>query len=324
MAQPEQKLIKPTIGIIGAGAIGAFYGGMLARAGHTVHFLVRSDFAAVRDFGWTIDSQVYGLCKVSVVDVYQSIADMPQCDWIFVAAKTTSNRELAPLLSQIAAPGATVVLLQNGFNVEEDVRSFLPPSVHLMGGLCFICVHRQAPGVIVHEAFGRLGIGYHSGPVQTAETVEGLVQRAVGLFAPTTLPVVGLDNLTQARWQKLVWNIPYNGLSVLLKSGTKALMEGTQGQALIKDLMGEVIQAAKACGHELPNAYAEALLQATLAMPDYLPSMYHDFVQGRPLELEALYEAPLQAATAVHLTMPRTKMLLQALRFVEQRDGAAQ
>ena len=159
----EQR--SPRIGIIGAGAIGGYYGMLLARAGLDVHFLLRSDYAVVAEQGLQLDSVVHGQLHLSNLQVYADAASMPTCDWLLVGAKTTSNAELAPLLVQIAAPGAKVVLLQNGLAVEEALRPLLPDSLHLLGGLCFICVHRAAAGQIVHQAYGGINLGYHSGPV---------------------------------------------------------------------------------------------------------------------------------------------------------------
>ncbi|MEB0160621.1 2-dehydropantoate 2-reductase N-terminal domain-containing protein, partial [Pseudomonas sp. AH2 (2023)] len=137
---------KPRIGIIGTGAIGGFYGVMLARAGFDVHFLLRSEFAVVSEKGLTINSAEYGVMTLNPVQAYSSAADMPPCDWLLVSTKTTDNAGLAPLIAQAAAPGAKVLLLQNGLDVEDSLRALLPESLHLLGGLCFICVHRTAPG----------------------------------------------------------------------------------------------------------------------------------------------------------------------------------
>ena len=83
--------------------------------------------------------------------------------------------------------------------------------------------------------------------------------------------------------------------------------------------MQEVVQAAQALGHGMPEQYASKLLAATERMPDYLPSMYHDFAQGRPAELHAIYEAPLAAADAAGFDMPKVRALYQALRFIQAR-----
>ncbi|MOA31769.1 2-dehydropantoate 2-reductase [compost metagenome] len=95
-------------------------------------------------------------------------------------------------------------------------------------------------------------------------------------------------------------------------------MGNAESRALIHAIMLEVIEGAAACGHPLPAGYADKLLAVTDGMPDYLPSMYHDFVLQRPLELEAIYAAPLAAASAAGCELPKMRMLHQALGFLER------
>ena len=310
---------SPRIGIIGSGAIGGFYGLMLARAGFDVHFLLRSEFAAVASQGLQVNSAVHGNLHLDNVQAYQSAADMPPCDWLLIGAKTTSNAELAPLISQAAAPGAKVVLMQNGLAVEDELRPLLPDSLHLLGGLCYICAHRSAPGVVEHQALGSVNLGYHSGPASDADSRLQILEQGSALFQAAGLDSTAMAELNQARWQKLVWNVPYNGLAVLLNSATTALMGNGDSRTLIQAIMQEVVDAASACGYQLPAGFAGKLLAATDRMPDYLPSMYHDFALQRPLELHAIYAAPLAAAAQAGCAMPRTEMLYQTLRFLEQR-----
>lgn len=309
----------PRIGILGSGAIGGFYGLMLARAGFDVHFLLRSEFAAVASQGLQVNSAVHGSLHLDNVQAYQSVSEMPPCDWLLVGAKTTSNAELAPLITQAAAQGAKVVLMQNGLAVEDELRPLLPDSLHLLGGLCYICAHRSAPGVVEHQALGNVNLGYHSGPASDIESRQQILEQGCALFQAAGLDSIGMAELNQARWQKLVWNVPYNGLAVLLGSATTALMGNAESRALIEAIMQEVVDAAGACGYQLPAGFAGKLLTATDRMPDYLPSMYHDFALQRPLELHAIYAAPLAAAAQAGCAMPRTEMLYQTLRFLEQR-----
>ena len=311
----------PRIGIIGTGAIGGFYGMLLARAGHDVHFLLRSEYAAVVERGLQLNSSVHGALHLAPVQAYQDIEDMPQCDWLLVGAKTTANVELAPLIAKAAAPGAKVVLLQNGLAVEDELRPLLGDDLHLLGGLCYICVHRSAPGVIEHQALGAINLAYHSGPADD-EARLALAEEGASLLRSTGLDSAAMRDLAQTRWQKLVWNIPYNGLSVLLDADTRHLMGNADSRALIGDMMQEVVQTAQAQGYTMPENYADKLLAATQRMPDYLPSMYHDFAQGRPAELHAIYEAPLAAADAAGFDMPKVRALYQALRFIQARREA--
>ncbi|WP_285420615.1 putative 2-dehydropantoate 2-reductase [Pseudomonas sp. efr-133-TYG-5] len=311
---------QPVVGIIGTGAIGGFYGLMLARAGCDVHFLLRSEFSAVAEHGLHVDSAVHGQLTLNPVQAYSSAQDMPPCDWLLVGAKTTSNAGLAPSIIQAAKPGAKVLVLQNGLDVEDGLRALLPESLHLLGGLCLICVHRDAPGQITHQALGAVNIGYHSGPASAEAARMAIVEEGAGLFRAAGIDSQAMPNLHQARWQKLVWNIPYNGLSVLLGASTTPLMADADSRALIQALMAEVVQGAKACGHDIPPGYAEYLFMMTEKMPDYWPSMYHDFLHKRPLELEAIYARPLAAARAAGCELPRIEALHRSLAFIDRRN----
>ncbi len=311
---------NPRIGIIGTGAIGGFYGVMLARAGFDVHFLLRSEYDAVAARGLQLNSVVHGAQALFPVQAYRDASEMPPCDWLLVGTKTTSNAALAPVIAQAAAAGAKVVLLQNGLAVEDELRPLLPESLHLLGGLCYICVHRSAPGVIEHQSLGAVNLGYHSGPARDEAERLALAEEGSALFKAAGIDSAAVANLDQARWQKLVWNVPYNGLSVLLDAGTTALMGNPDSRALIQAIMQEVVDGATACGHRIPENFAAKLLASTDRMPDYLPSMYHDAAQKRPLELGAIYEAPLATASAAGFEMPRVRALYQALRFIDARN----
>ncbi|WP_426142835.1 putative 2-dehydropantoate 2-reductase [Pseudomonas sp. DWP3-1-2] len=311
---------RPRIGIIGTGAIGGFYGVMLARAGFDVHFLLRSEFAVVTQRGLRVDSALVGELTLDSVQAYAVAEDMPQCDWLLVGAKATRNAELAPAIARAAAPGARVLVLQNGLGVEDSLRSRLPDSLHLLGGLCFVCVHRTAPGRVAHQAFGAVSLGYHSGPANEVDRL-GWVEEGAGLFRAAGLEAHAMPDLQQARWQKLVWNIPYNGLSALLQASTAPLMADPQSRELIQALMDEVVQGALACGFRLPEGFARHLFAVTQTMPDYRPSMYHDYQQKRPMELEAIYAVPLAAALQSGCDMPRVRMLYQALAFIDAQNS---
>ncbi len=102
----------------------------------------------------------------------------------------------------------------------------------------------------------------------------------------------------------------------LLNAGTAALLADTDSRALIRSIMDEVVAAAAACGFTLPSGLADKLIEGTTQLPDYLPSMYHDHAHRRPLELTALYVAPLAAAEQAGCAMPRTQALYRALSFL--------
>jgi 2-dehydropantoate 2-reductase len=186
--------------------------------------------------------------------------------------------------------------------------------------LCLICVNRVGPGVIAHQALGAINIGYHSGPGTDQAARMAIVEEGARLFRAAGLDSQAMPDLGQARWQKLVWNVPYNGLSVLLGASTTPLMVDDHSRGLIQALMAEVVRGAQACGHEIAPGYAEYLFTMTGKMPDYWPSMYHDYSQRRPLELEAIYARPLARARAAGCELPKIEALYQALAFIDRRN----
>ncbi|MNL32450.1 2-dehydropantoate 2-reductase [compost metagenome] len=181
-------------------------------------------------------------------------------------------------------------------------------------------MHREGPGVVTHQALGAVHVGYHSGPADES-TRTAIVEEGVGLFRTAGVDSQAMANLHQARWQKLVWNIPYNGLSVLLGASTTPLMADADSREMVKALMAEVVQGAIACGHDVPPGYAEHLFMMTEKMPAYWPSMYHDFLHKRPLELQAIYARPLAAAKAAGCEMPRVEALYRSLGFIDRRNA---
>lgn len=311
-------MAKPRIGVIGTGAIGGFYGVMLARAGYDVHFLLRSEYAAVQQNGITVESRVLGELNLSPVQAYQDAADMPACDWLLVGAKSTSNDALAPLIAKAAAPGAKVVLLQNGLGNEDQLRDQLPADLHLIAGLCYVCLYRKGPGVVIHQDNGMIDLAYHSGGAD-AEQQKAIITEGADIFREAGLKAREHANLEAARWQKLVWNAPFNGVSVILNAGTAALLSNTASRQLIRDLMQEVVDAAAACGHTMPEGFPDMLLTATQRMPDYLPSMYHDWLHKRPMELDNLYGQALKLGQAAGQPMPGLRSVLGMLQFIQ--DG---
>lgn len=261
---------------------------------------------------------MHGDLQLNPVQAYCSAVDMPPCDWLLVGTKSTGNAELGPVIGAMAADGAKVLLLQNGLAVEDQLRAVLPDSLHILGGLCFVCVHRTAPGVVAHQAFGAVSIGYHSGPaVDEAERLS-IVEACAQLFRQAGVESHAMPSLQQARWQKLVWNVPFNGLSALLRTSTSRLMNDPASRELVLALMDEVVQGAEACGHALPEGIARHLFTVTESMPDYKPSMHHDLIEKRPLELDAIYTRPLAAALDAGVDMPRVRTLYQALAFIDR------
>ncbi len=296
-------------GVVGTGALGGYYGGVLARAGHDVHFLFRSDYSFVREHGLQIDS-VRGDFRLNPVQAYPKPADMPRCDVVLVCLKTTGNHQLPQLLRQIVHPQILVILMQNGLGLEEDLAAELP-DVYLAGGLAFICSNKIGPGHIHHLDYGKLILGSHN------VSDSSLLPQVVADFQAAGIPVELAPDLRQARWQKLVWNVPFNGMTVVLNTTTDRLMASDDTRELSRQLMLEVIRGANACGVPLKETLAQQMIEMTVKMKPYAPSMKLDYDHRRPMEIEYIYSRPVQTAREAGFEMRQVAMLEKQLRFIQ-------
>jgi 2-dehydropantoate 2-reductase len=296
--------------VVGTGALGGFYGGNLARAGKEVHFLFRSDFEHVRENGLQVDS-IHGDFHLSEVKAYHSYSEMPVCDVILVCLKTTGNHLLPEMIQPLLHSKSVVVLVQNGLGLEEELAAALP-NVQVAGGLAFICSNKIGPGHIQHLDFGRLILGSYN--VSDPEILKSVVAD----FQSSDIHAELSSDLRFARWQKLVWNIPFNGMTVVLQTTTNRLMENEQTRELSKELMLEVIHGANACGVPLKETLAQQMIEMTIKMKPYAPSMKLDFDHRRPMEIEYIYSKPILAAHEAGFEMHQVSMLEKQLHFIQE------
>jgi 2-dehydropantoate 2-reductase len=314
-----------SIAIIGTGALGGYYGARMAHSGYDVHFLLHSDYEHVVEHGLQVHS-IYGDFSISKPNVYAQIQDMPTCDLVCIATKSTSNHVVIPLLSTVLHSDSVLLVLQNGLGTEEYVQSLYPN--HLVaGGLCFLCSNKTGPGTIEHLDYGAVRLACHLNDtmkqnIQSVlqKTSQMQMQNIEKVFGDAGLPVQIIPNLLLARWQKLVWNIPFNGLCVVLNSLTDVLMQKESSFQLVQALMQETIDAANACGVHIPKEFKQKMLQDTQKMKPYEPSMLLDYRNQRPMELDTIYKAPILHAQKYGFDMVLTKMLWQQLQFIQSQQ----
>ncbi len=128
--------------ILGTGALGGFYGAKLQKAGLDVHFLLRSDYQYVSKYGLVVESKD-GDFSLPQVNAYSDVKQMPQCDVVVVALKTTQNYLLPQMLSAVVKDDGVVLVLQNGLAVEEEISNIVGNNVSIIGGLCFLCSNKH-------------------------------------------------------------------------------------------------------------------------------------------------------------------------------------
>ncbi len=305
------------IAVVGAGAIGGYYGAKLAYHGRDVHFLVRGDLREVRRFGLRIRGKTENF-RLAKVNAFTSTAEIGPCDLVLIALKTTSNQELRELIPPLLKKETMLLTLQNGLGNEEFLAEHFGAE-RVLGALCFVCLIRTAPGVIEQYGHGRIVLGEYAGyPRPRTHDVSWEFKRC-GVVCTVT------ENLARERWRKLVWNIPFNGLSIVAGGlDTAALLADEKLRAAALALMDEVIAAANKCGYALPTAEALEQMKRTEKMGAYKPSTLIDFEAGRPLEIEAIWGEPLRRAQAAGAVVPELAKLYEQLMAVEaQRERAA-
>ena len=298
------------IAVVGAGAIGCYFGMRLAEAGHHVRFLMRRDYDAVKANGLHLTSHLGDLTLDAplVERTPEALADHGPLDWILIGLKATAIPDIPQLVGPLLADRTRVtrvIAIMNGLNVDEQIAAQLPDRTPLFGGMGFIGVTRGQPGHVDHQEFGALNLGHHGDDPHE-------LQRGVALFDRSNVEIRPEPSLLKARWEKLCWNIPFNGLCVIAGGvGTDQIIEDPPLYDLAHEIIKEVVNAGNA-DLEAHNQtaridgprIAHRFLTQTLDMGAYRPSTVIDYNEGRPLELEAIFQQPVQRASQLGVACP--------------------
>lgn len=304
---------SPSIAIVGAGAIGSYYGARLALAGGDVRFLMRRELAAVRERGLTLREKD-ATRHLANVAAFATPAEVGPVDLVVVTLKTTANRSLASLLPPLLHANTAVLTLQNGLGNEEHIAA-LVGAERVLGGLCYIAVTRGGAGELdCFHTPGAITLGEFGRPA-------GARARALArLLAGAGVKVRAVDRLAEARWQKLVWNVPFNGLAIARGGLTTDKILGSPAIAAeVRPLMDELAVAGRALGFEVPENFIQAQIDVTIPLGAYAPSSLVDFLAGREVEVDAIWGEPLRRARAAGIAMPRLAALHAELVAVTRR-----
>ena len=215
-----------------------------------------------------------------------------------------------------------MLVLQNGLDVEADAANVVGLD-RVLGGCCFLCSNKVGPGHVRHLLDLRdrvvllLADGNPAEPPGETERVLRIGRELVsaGIDAKTT------GDLLAARWRKLMWNVPFNGLSVVLDASTKELVDDENAVALVETVIREVHDAAVALGVAVDEAMIQKTIDVTRKMVPYDASMRIDDRYRRPMEVEAIFGNPLRAAAAKGVSMPSVSMLYRELKFLDARNA---
>ncbi|MEO8540193.1 MAG: 2-dehydropantoate 2-reductase [bacterium] len=292
-----------SIAVVGAGAVGGYYGARLAQAGHDVRFLLRRDLEAVRANGLRVFSPL-GDFELSPVTAVASPEELGEVDWVICSLKATGIESARALVAPCIGPRTRIVALMNGLGVEARFSEWFGAR-RVFGGMAFVCINRGEPGVIHHLEYGRVSIGH-------AEDNAGETALLETLLNSGNIETVVAPNLRYARWEKLCWNIPFNGLSVAGGGiGTQTIVRNPDLRRVAEDAMREVVRVGNADLESADSAsrldedeIVTRMFALTDTMGDYRTSMVIDYVLGNELEVEAILGNPARRARELGIASP--------------------
>lgn len=299
--------------ILGTGALGGYYGGLLARAGIDVRFWARSHHETIARDGLHVRSP-RGDFAIEQPRVYARVRDMPPATVALLCTKSTSNGRLGEIFE--GSRFEQVVVLQNGLGVDRQVAEIVGEG-KVLGGLCFLCANRTGPNRIEHLDYGRVVLGEYVAD----GSAGGVTDRLEALcrdFAAAEVDASVTEDLLLSRLQKLVWNVPFNGLSVILDATTDRLVGDEATLGMVRSLMEEVVLGAAACGRVIDPGFVQKMIDDTRRMKPYRTSMKVDFDNGRPMEIEAIYSRLIELARMGGRELSRIELVERQLRFLDR------
>ncbi|HZR79190.1 MAG TPA: 2-dehydropantoate 2-reductase [Chthoniobacterales bacterium] len=298
--------------ILGSGSIGTYYGAKLAHRGSDVHFLIRGDLSQVRRDGIFVRGEGENF-QVANINCYNSTNEIGPCDLVIISVKATSNSDVLDLIPPLLHEKTMLLILQNGLG-SEDLFAQHFGAERVLGGLSVIAVDRHSKTEVERYAYGEVILGEFGRPPQprTHCVAEEFVRAGVKCRVA--------DDLMRERWRKLIWNIPFNGLSIVAGGiDTAAILADKYFRELTLGLMKEIIAAANTLGFDLPaDAWRKHIERTEQMSAGYKPSTLQDWEGGKPLEIEAIWGEPVRRARAAGAEMPRTEMIYELLRHMDR------
>jgi len=298
------------IAIVGAGAMGGFYGAKLALAGYDVHFLMRRDYNTVKHKGLVLESRGVDF-HLPEVNCYQDVKEIGDVDLVFIGLKTTSNNCYEELVGPLMGSKTLALTAQNGLGNEERLAELFGAE-RIAGGLSFLCANRLEPGVICHLDYGQIHIGnYLRGP-------DEKLNNFAAMLVDSGIDCKVVDDLATARWKKLIWNVPFSGLSALLDKTVDKIVTDNKLRGLAKQLMREIQTAAAAWQLNIDDDFLYLMMSNTDKMTPYYTSMHLDRRNHQPMEIESIIGEPLRRGRGKNVDMPETEKLYEGLTALDR------
>lgn len=296
------------VSIIGAGALGKLYGGLLAQSGHDVHYLLRSEYETIQQQGY-FDLNFIQLDKrlrVESPKIYSDSSLLPKSDLILISTKTTDNKQLESLLTHSLKADTTVMLIQNGIGGEETIQS-LCPTQPIISCISTAGATRKEGALVDVFFLGALNVAYVDQANPSTIDFKKLFN------ADVPVKTVVLEDYRLMRWRKLIWSVPFCGLSIMYDKPCNIIASTKPYIHTAKLVMSELQDVAASNGVRISDDFINKTLENTTKVKDYYPSMYWDYVNGNPIELEYIFDNAIKIAKQNNIATPCINLVRQKL-----------
>ena len=296
--------------VMGAGAVGCYYGGMLARAGHEVVLVGRAAHVqAMREHGLWLDTLHFQEHVRLQADTEAAAVRGAQC--VLFCVKSTDTESAGRSMVPYLADGATVLSLQNGVDNAERLQATLQRPV--LPAVVYVAAAMAGPGHVQHFGRGELVLAASPTSEQLANT-----------FAAAGIPVEVSDNVAGALWAKLVLNCVYNPLSAITGQSYGQIVDspGLDVPRMMDDIVQECLAVAHASGIVLPDGTAQAVLPLAASMPGQISSTAQDLARGRHTEIDHINGFIVRRGEALGIATPANRLLHILVRLLEKRPLA--
>ena len=298
--------------VMGAGAVGAYFGARLRASGEDVVLCARGEsLRAIREHGLDITS-IRGDLRIEVTAT-ETPRDFAPYDLILFCVKAYDTDAAANAISRCLKPGGAILTLQNGVENEAKLAAIFGRDA-VMGGNARVGVEMVAPGKIVHLSTGHIDFGELDGrETDRARSIAGVFQRA-GILGQVSTDIMS------ARWDKLVWNGAFNTVTTLTQRRVGELLDDPESMKLLRALMREIVTVARAEGAKIPDDRIDAYIaHSQKNLRALKTSTQQDLEHGKPLEYEALSGAVVRAARRHDISVPSVETIYALMRLL---DGA--
>jgi 2-dehydropantoate 2-reductase len=306
---------RSSIAVMGAGAIGCYFGGMLARAGNQVTLIGRKKHVdPINQQGLLFQS--LGRQERIPIAATEDAAAAHDAQVVLLCVKGVDTEDAAQKLAPHLAPDAVILSLQNGVDNVERIRRHLKNQV--MPVLVYAAAQMPAPGCVEHTGGGNLIIG------QTADLDQNLPSEIAELFKAAGVPVKVSQDIEAELWTKLVMNCAYNAISALGGARYGQMVAMPEVRGVMCDAVMEVARVAAAKGVRLPDNIVEAAVKLADAMPVTMSSTAQDILQGRRTEIDHLNGYVVRQGEALGIPTPVNQTINALMKLLEQTKlGAA-